>query len=651
MKIFHLINNFIYKLFNVEEGESNELLKKVQKYYSINGMIPNVSISDNILIIDIDNNQKTINQNSFNSLIKYCENKQFDKAYPLACELALQNPTNSEIFRIKGQLESDMGHTDKAIDSLIDSLRWDSKNTYALIMMGNIFARDKNDIETAMKYFEQASISDPNDNISINNIGANLLNLGKYSEAKIFFKKAEKLNSNYSNTKFALAFVYFEEKKYHQSFDYVLEVLRLTKESDSLFQQSISLAFEIAKKLNENKSIDNTINEALNNIKELTGKEIIIEADNSIPTTAKVELAENYNRDYHLIKYKPNSPGVFHLILHELQHIEFAEVARLADHHKLFISRKQHRFKFINDFESYALFLQKKGYPETSISNVINSLFDGLNRQVYNTPIDLFIEDKIYNNYPEIRPIQFVSLYSILMEGRDAVTRKEIVDLTDPKILSKSKIYNLVLANHFKDLYQIDYLKSFKGSTLELNSASSMYSEFIEYRNDREPGEEYELVQNWGNDLNLSKYFELISENDYYQTNNNSLETFEIPEIDKDTDANQKIEMHEFLENHQKEDLNPAVLMFMIGALEYFKKLSLEEIKKIAFQIATIGMNGINPQKKEGYIVPLIPNSNFSGYQMLAYYYVSFALSSPQILPELQLPFEKEFETAKTFVK
>lgn len=651
MKIFHLINSFIFKLFNVNEGDEKSLIENVKKYYSIDGIEPNVLINEGILVVSINDAKETISQNKYNLLIKFCENRQFDKAYPLVCELAIQYPTNSEIFRIKGQIESDMGNADKAIDSLIDSLRWDSKNTYALVMMGNIFARDKNDIETAMRYFEQASISDPNDNISLNNIAANLLNLGRYSEAKIYFEKAEKLNSTYANTKYGLAFVYFEEKNYKLSFDYTIEVLKLTKENDPLYQQAISLTFEISRKLSELDSIKRIYETAIKTTENLTGKVVKIEEDGSIPTTAKVELAENYKRNYHLIKFKPNSSGVLHLVLHELMHVELAEIARLADQHMLFISNNEQRIKFITDYESYAIFLQKKGYPETSIANVINSLYDGLNRQAYNTPIDLFIEDKIYNNFPDFRPIQFVSLFSILMEGRDAVTRKEIVELTDAKILSKSRIYNLILAMHFKDLFDLDYIKSFKGSINELNAAESMYTEFLEYRNDKEPGEEYELVQNWGDDLNLSKYFTLINESEYYQNKNTQVDNIELIEVDKDTEANQKIEMHEFLEKHKDDDFNQAVVMYMIGALEYFKEMPIEEVKNIAFQIATIGMNGINPQKKEGYNVPLIPDSNFSGYQMLAYFYVSFALSSPQILPELQLPFEKEYEAAKTFVK
>ena len=53
---------------------------------------------------------------------------------------------------------------------------------------------------------------------------------------------------------------------------------------------------------------------------------------------------------------------------------------------------------------------------------------------------------------------------------------------------------------------------------------------------------------------------------------------------------------------------------------------------------------------KEGYSVPLIAGKSFSGYQVLAYYYVSWAKAFPEYLEQLQLPFGKEYEFALEMV-
>ena len=44
----------------------------------------------------------------------------------------------------------------------------------------------------------------------------------------------------------------------------------------------------------------------------------------------------------------------------------------------------------------------------------------------------------------------------------------------------------------------------------------------------------------------------------------------------------------------------------------------------------------------------MIPRHLFSGYQILAYYYVMWKVAIPEMVASLQLPFEKEYELAKT---
>jgi hypothetical protein len=98
---------------------------------------------------------------------------------------------------------------------------------------------------------------------------------------------------------------------------------------------------------------------------------------------------------------------------------------------------------------------------------------------------------------------------------------------------------------------------------------------------------------------------------------------------------------------HLHKDLNLPVAYYMLNALEYFKGLSKEKVKEIAFEIALLAQTGIDP-KKQGYRINKIPNKKFSGYNLLAYYYVSWAIAIPEVLNELQMPFEKEYDLAKS---
>lgn len=70
-----------------------------------------------------------------------------------------------------------------------------------------------------------------------------------------------------------------------------------------------------------------------------------------------------------------------------------------------------------------------------------------------------------------------------------------------------------------------------------------------------------------------------------------------------------------------------------------------EEIKKIAFEIAMQGTQGYRPDKDD-YRICSIKGKTFSGYHIHAYYYVSWALAIPEILSQLQLPYDDEYNMA-----
>jgi hypothetical protein len=84
--------------------------------------------------------------------------------------------------------------------------------------------------------------------------------------------------------------------------------------------------------------------------------------------------------------------------------------------------------------------------------------------------------------------------------------------------------------------------------------------------------------------------------------------------------------------------------MYMLGAMEYFDKLEPHDVHRIALEIAMVGVTGIHPKKK--YTIKSIPEKEFGGYELLAYYYVSWARAIPEKLAALGLPFSKAYESA-----
>ncbi|MDP2188808.1 MAG: tetratricopeptide repeat protein [Sphingobacteriaceae bacterium] len=651
MRIIQPVDDFLYSLFpTVRQGDLAGLEDALRAFYSVGDQVPEVTIKDGLVTIDIHVSATKKEDVNFKKVVQWCEKGEFDKAEPLLQKLLADNPTNSEYHRIMGQILEEKGEYDQAINCLIDALRWDAKNGWALLLMGNIFGKHYDDYTTALSYYEQAIKANPTDHITINNIGGYLMQAGKVNEARQYFERVLRLEPNYPNTHYALALLAEKEGKAAEAFESAIKAIQGSGKQKELQKSAIQLAFtsaEIAVKKDVGQVICSTYQLQL---EEKGTKAVRVIAAEDIPTAAKFEFAENYQRDEHQLRYKTSRPAVEHLIMHELVHLHLVIDARKAGTNQLFTSGAEHRHLFVQSIQPQLKQLRKMEVPEESIQTYTQALFEGLNRQVFNAPLDLFIEDYLYKTYPALRPYQFISWYAILREAIQAVTDKRIVELSPRDVLSKSKIYNLVGALQFKGFYGIDLLQAFEPTATELKQAQGFYDEYLEYTVEKAPGEEYELVQHWAEDLQLDKYFKLVDENTYRagaKPLEQVLQQIENDPFDQNEATDEKAaEMEKFRKSQEAGGTNMAVVMYMVEALQYFKNMAHPKIKEIAFEIAMQGVHGYHPDKS-GYKISTFPAKSFSGLHILAYYYVSWALAVPEMLQQLQLPYDAEYALAQ----
>lgn len=655
MQIIHKLDDFLLIIFPELMGGGNDLIiSTLEKYYTYGPYKPKITIDNGWIKIEIDTPAIISQEADYKKTVALCEKGKYSEAKPILKKLLEKNPANSEYHRIMGQILSDEGDQEEAINYLIDALRWDSRNGWALLMMGNIFAKFKDDVPTAIKYYDQALIANPKDNITINNIGANLMQQGKLVEAKKYFWEAIKINDQYPNTHFALGMIADMEGDFHSAFYSTIQAIKHNKSKDILHQNSVRQAFEISKKITATDTGKKIFREYRHKLEFEGDRKIDIFQDEEIPTAAKFEFAENYNRETHIVKYKPSYPAVEHLIMHELVHLDFVIAARKGELNQLFISTQNHKAEFIKGLEPTIKKFNKLGISEKSIADYCSNLFEGMNRQIFNTPIDLFIENFLYNEFSELRPFQFISLYNMLQEGLKAVTDKKIVELSPNDIISKSKVYNLVNSIQFKELFGFDFIKDFNATPIELKHATDFYDEYLQYKDDKEPAEEYELVLHWAEDLKLDKNFELVNEQEY-RTKRTDIDSL-LTSIENDPydleskDPYKQREMDKFQKSQEQIGINMAVAMFMVDALQFFEAMPQEEIKKIAVDIAMQGTLGYRPDK-EDYRIDSIKGKTFSGYHILAYYFVSWSLAIPEMVSQLNLPYEAEYKMALTMHK
>jgi tetratricopeptide (TPR) repeat protein len=650
MTITHQISDFLFDLFPKAKDFANSidvLQQEVRDYYTFSVFQPIVTVNRNTITVEINNAKINEEKPLFDKVVSLCEKGEYPKAKPILSDLIQRNPSVSEYHRIQGQILSIEGNNEDAINSLIDALKWNPQNHSALVMMGNIYYRNFRDEKTAKKYFDEALAQRPDDITALNNYGTLYLLNQKYTEAKQYFDRAYEIDKNNPFAAYGIAYCLNEINETSSAFEYAIHGIKSCKKLDKdIFTELFNLTKKISEKVIESNVGAFLVADYKTKLEVESGQEIRIELDNTISTFAKIEIAESYKRDYHILKHK-DKKGVEHLIMHELTHLLFAIQARKENQQMLFISNSQNKVAFLSDLNKHKSIITKQGIPEESIRKYYDSIFSGINLQIFNAPIDLFIEDYLYKTYPDLKPIQFISLLNMLEYGKEAVSNKESIKISPPHIFQASKILNLVHAFHFANLFGISYVSDFNPNKFEQNLAQKFYDEYLEYRDDRQFGEEYELVQHWGEDLKLDAYFELLNETKYHERNNpasllKNIEEDPYGELDPDKEK----KLNEFLENQSSDDINIPVVAYMVDAIKFFKPLSDMEIKKVAMEIALLGSHGISPNSDQKYKVAAIPNSSFTGTQLLAYFYVSFKLALPEVLPELKLPYDKEYEMA-----
>ncbi len=144
MQIIHRLEDFLFELFPTAKAnreDLNILRDELAKFYTYGPYKPKVTIENGWVTIDIDVPRIAAEESTYRKVLALSDKRRFPEARKLLDELLSANPTNSEYHRVYGQILSMEGNQDEAVDQLIDALRWDPKNTWALIMMGTIFGR------------------------------------------------------------------------------------------------------------------------------------------------------------------------------------------------------------------------------------------------------------------------------------------------------------------------------------------------------------------------------------------------------------------------------------------------------------------------------------------------------------------------------
>lgn len=582
-----------------------------------------------------------------------CNRNEFDKALPLLEALVKEDPKDSEAWRVLAQVHwNHMHQADKAFDELIESLKCDPQNIWALILMGNLLSKEKDDVDHAKEYYDKVLEYYPDNAIAINNIGATYMERDDFEGAVYYMEKALAIDDTYTNSYYGLGYCYYKLGRLEESFEICHQgALKSVDrpENPTVREELLKLYMTVAKDLASQTNYIHVWKGIKDELETIDHIKIRFEEDKSMNVLAKLEYAPLHTAKEHVLRYNPDKEYVDHLFIHEMIHLKMNQQATLAGRGKVVVNSEKTRKEFNR---RYLKFMQKthNHIPISELDKVMKGLSNGIGLQLLNCPLDLFVEHMIYMDYKIVRPIQMLSLFHMELDNISSVKKASADGFFPKEIVHANKVMNIATSMHFKDIYGIDIIREYCPTKYEYNQAKDLYDEFKAYLNTYQYGDEYEMLEYFVQSLDMEDLVEVVDECQITSEMKAgmSLES-SLKERVENALSPEDIDVvnAQFALDHQ-DGADPTetmmMSMYMLGAMEYFDTITPNDVHRIAVEIATVGVTGINP--KEKYSIKSMPDKEFGGYQFLAYYYVSWARAIPHMLDKLGLPFSKAYETA-----
>ena len=524
----------------------------------------------------VTNNQKTHHmENKLQKALELCNSQEFEKAETLLQQFLKEDPQNSEAWRVLAQVHwIHMRKPEKAYDELIEALRCNPKNMWALILMGNLLSKEHDDKEHAMEYFDKVLEYYPDNDVAVNNVGGVLLQQEEYEKAIPYFERSISLDGTSANYHYGLGMCYYKLGKLKEAFDACHQGLLKSKDKpenpnarEQLTKLFLSVASEYAKTIN----VINVWTGIKDELEDVDHIPIRFVEDKNLDLYAKMEYALTHGTKEHVIRYNPDKQFVDHMFIHEMMHLKMGQKATKANRGKVVVGTRSTKSAFYRRYQTY-MKRALRNMPSAELDHLMNKLADSLNYQLMNYPLDLFVEHLIFSTYKVVRPLQLVSLFHTEVDNINTAQNAFKDGYFPPEIARANKVMNMVTSLHFKEMYGIDLIKNYHPTKFELDMAKDLYDEFKAYLRTYKDGDEYEMLEYFVETLKMDDLLELQDETAYANALSNV--SYDIPEenlSDEDID----VENAKFALEHQDgaDDTETQMMaMYMVGAMEQFDK-------------------------------------------------------------------------------
>lgn len=179
MTITLVRGQILASLFPEAPASAEALTSFLRLRFSVGAYKPEITIEGDLTHINIDEAEVARTNDDYRRIVRLAEKGKYDEAKKLIVDAIHKGTAISDIFRIYGQILFDQGEVDESLDQFIEALRWNPENVAALIMVGNLYAKQERNIETARTFFEKALMAGLDNVSAASNNGSVLTAVGQ----------------------------------------------------------------------------------------------------------------------------------------------------------------------------------------------------------------------------------------------------------------------------------------------------------------------------------------------------------------------------------------------------------------------------------------------------------------------------------------
>lgn len=536
------------------------------------------------------------------------------------------DPSLAEARRDLAMICSEMGEHEQAKDLLIDVLRSKPDDAWAYVVLANHYSKTEDNKPMAEKLLRKALELNPEDSWALNSMAVVVLEQGREDEGLGYFDAAIRSNPRMANAHYGKALVFLRRSQFDAA-EVVLEALFANcplqdMRSAPMLEQARTAYFRVENILGNNRLAESkaVVGELLQQAEAQSGYPVV-ESTGKLAgsVAAQVRMAWKHDSDHHeLVMREGDTPEIVrhHMCAHELYHVLMESAARDAGTNRWFTTSEESKRRALQSMEREIAVMEKSGIPRNTSVRIMNDVFTGAVSLLYNCPLDMRVEKRIRENHVALKQAQFCSVFILAQDARNATFNQKVRDILPRTILRVNDSLNGAYALFVDELFHgaTDFAEPFR-KLPTFGLAKQLHARWQELDKKVPFGEEWRIVDALAEILGLRDWYGWNEDRGF------------VPPDGTDTQTREGVTNPGLL----KEKQTPAV-MYLLGALQRYSKLSPEQIRGIAAEIAQIGQEGLDyasPDQK--YKLKSLPGEVFSGLHLMCLMYAGFKHVAPDL--------------------